>query len=86
MHSNKTSLVELEERVRLLERAISAKGTVLQIAHVYPTFICVKCGVYVFLDPDVYRNIQNAPVCCKKCNTLHILTIERGELKKIESK
>jgi DNA-directed RNA polymerase subunit RPC12/RpoP len=77
--------LSLEERLRVVEAKLEDK-TAIRFLNVSPTFICINCGVYIFLDLDIYRNIKDAPIRCKSCNNLHILTMEHGQLKKVELK
>jgi hypothetical protein len=77
-------MLSLEERLRIVEAKLDK--TAIQYLNVSPTFICINCGVYIFLDVDVYRDIQDVPVRCKSCKALHVLTMEHGALKKVELK
>jgi hypothetical protein len=49
-----------------------------------PVMFCKKCGETNYLDPHAYWTINDAAVKCEKCQAVNTITLQNGELKKLE--
>ena len=45
-------------------------------------YSCKKCGELNYLTPHAYWNIADFGAKCEKCETINMITLEKGELVK----
>jgi hypothetical protein len=69
---------DIEERLKRLEDITDYRSI-----RVSPTIKCISCGVYIFLDTDVYRDVEDIDIRCKACKGLHRISMKDGHLTKL---
>ena len=73
----------IEDRLKRLEEMVDYKCKYIQAN---PTIKCISCGVYIFLDTIVYRDVENVDVQCKACRGLHTMSMKDGHSTKLSVK
>lgn len=66
----------IEDRLKRLEDMAYYK-------RLQATIKCLSCGVYIFLDTNVYRDIEDVDIRCKACKGLHTISMKDGHLTKL---